>query len=557
MLNAVVVASGRVASSRSTEIRCTLERLDLADQGGRDASANADRRRRKRGHRQSSASSPTGRRSSEGKCSASSIPRSIRNSHDASRSLSRRPRPSTRKHHCALEVAKLALRSYREGEKGQVVREYKGEIALARSDLARQTDRLAWSSRMLGKGYASVAQVATDKQEEMQLIEKLREMELTLENFQHYTSPKEALALKSDVLGAQATLDYQSSRLKKEQGRLAHYQSMVDRCTIRAPHDGYVVYANRPGREPDVYLGAPVRERMRLFSLPDPTKMEVEAMLHETEVKRIRAGMPANVRVEAMPARPLSGRVESVAEVPKSDQNIGSVNQIAYFVGRVELTTMPSGLRPGMTAEISILSDKHQGVLTVPSTAVKEEDGHEFCYVNRRDRLERRPVKVIRAAHDVIEVVEGLTEGGAASSSIPTSSIPRRCGNCLRHLTRLMSDLVNPPSHSTRLVKPPRRSQPLRVLPRACRRIRARSRRAGGPGSRRRERRSLRRISAGRGVLEDRLAEARAFGQTVREADFADHLARPRGCRISTRRLRSNEAKLLGVCPGIASRVLP
>src|SRR3954452_23751001 len=33
-VDAVVLTSGRVASSRSTDIRCTLERIDLADQGG-------------------------------------------------------------------------------------------------------------------------------------------------------------------------------------------------------------------------------------------------------------------------------------------------------------------------------------------------------------------------------------------------------------------------------------------------------------------------------------------------------------------------------------------
>jgi HlyD family secretion protein len=411
-VDAVVLTSGRVASSRSTEIRCTLERLDLACQGGGTGTqAPMQTPSQKDGASAIISLVPDGATVKRGEVLCELDSSEYQELARRQQIVVEEAKAEHSRASLTLEVAKLALRSYHEGEKGQVVREYKGEIALTRSDLSRQTDRLAWSRRMLGKGYVSAAQVASDAQKEMELIEKLRTMELTLQNFQRYTSPKEALAFESDVLGAKSTLDYQSSRLKKEQGRLAHYQSMVDRCTIRAPHDGYVVYANRPGREPEVYLGAPVRERMLLFSLPDPTKMQVEAMLHETEVKRVRAGMPASVLVEAMPARPMSGRVESVAEVPKSDQNIRSANQIAYFLGRVELTTTPSGLRPGMTAEISILSDKHKGVLTVPSIAVREEDGREFCYVDRRDHLERRPVKVIRASHDNIEVVEGLTEG--------------------------------------------------------------------------------------------------------------------------------------------------
>ena len=186
---------------------------------------------------------------------------------------------------------------------------------------------------------------------------------------------------------------------------------MVKRCTIRAPHDGYVVYANRSMREPEVYLGAPVRERMKLFSLPDATELEVEALLHETDVDRIHEGMPASVVIEAMPGRPLTGRVESVTAVPKSDQNLRTANQIAYFIGRVALETPPPGLRPGMTAEITILTDRRRDVLTVPATAVRKEEGQHVCYVDHRDRLERRPVKVVQASHDLTEVVEGLAEG--------------------------------------------------------------------------------------------------------------------------------------------------
>ena len=97
---------------------------------------------------------------------------------------------------------------------------------------------------------------------------------------------------------------------------------------------------------------------MRLFSLPDAKNMEVEALLHETDVDRVRAGMPATVVLEAMPSRHMSGRVESVTPVPKSDQNMRTANQIAYFVGRVELATTPPGLRISSTTSPSVFSSK-------------------------------------------------------------------------------------------------------------------------------------------------------------------------------------------------------
>ena len=54
---------------------------------------------------------------------------------------------------------------------------------------------------MLGKGYASAAQVASDKQKELELTEKLREMELTLANFQRYTGEIKSYTLLGRIGG--------------------------------------------------------------------------------------------------------------------------------------------------------------------------------------------------------------------------------------------------------------------------------------------------------------------------------------------------------------------
>ena len=121
-----------------------------------------------------------------------------------------------------------------------------------------------------------------------------------------------------------------------------------------APHSGYVVYANRSGRAPMVYEGAPVRERMPLFTLPDQSKLEVEVLLHETIIQRVRAGMAVAIRLEALPDLRLTGVLSAVSPVPISDRNPESGNDATYFVGHVQLTTMPANLRPGMTTQVSI-----------------------------------------------------------------------------------------------------------------------------------------------------------------------------------------------------------
>jgi HlyD family secretion protein len=310
----------------------------------------------------------------------------------------------------ALDVAELALLSYRDGLQVQTERDFLGQIALAKSDEARQEDRVAWARRMLEKGYASLAQVKTEEQSQSRTSLQLEQIEIALSNFRRFTAPKELLTYQTQVIAARSTLNFQTIRLRREEDRLAHYKKLVDACTVRAPHGGFVIHANRPGREPRVFEGATVRERMPLFHLPDQSRLEIEVLLHETVVDEIRPGMAADALIEALPKSPVIGRVESVGPVPLSDQSAETGGDVAYFLGHVELGSVPPGLRPGMTAQVRITLGPRE-VLALPSASVEVDHHQKVCYVEHSTEIERRSLKVGQADHDLVEIVEGLTEG--------------------------------------------------------------------------------------------------------------------------------------------------
>jgi HlyD family secretion protein len=167
----------------------------------------------------------------------------------------------------------------------------------------------------------------------------------------------------------------------------------------------YYTEDNRP--ETRVEEGSAVRQSQRLFYLPDLTKMEVQALVHESVASRVRQGMLARVHVEGVPDDILEGHVVSIAQLPARN----FLSDVRYFVTTVQLDTFPSGLRPGMTAEVEIGTAQHLDVLTVPPEAVVVEDGQDFCFVAHEDGLERRAVRIGDATRDLIEVCEGLDEG--------------------------------------------------------------------------------------------------------------------------------------------------
>jgi HlyD family secretion protein len=401
-LNAQVLASGQVECLNSTEIRCTLERLSGPGQGGGGSSGGtstilsliADGSTVKKG---------------DVLChfDASDYEELVLRQ----KILVAQATADNQQAALTLDVARIELEAYRGGEVLQAEQQFQGQIALAQSELNRQTDRLAWSKRMLDKGYSSAAQVSSDEQALRRATFTLTQLLMSFQNYRKFSATKEILFLRSQVVDAETKSNFQSLRLKSERDRLSHYQSLVERCTVRAPHDGFVIYANRPDRAPTVYIGAPVRERLRLFYLPDLSKMMVGVLLHETVIERVSVGMRARVRVEALPGRTLEGRLTSVSQLPLIDDKSETGNEVTNFLGQVQLTTLPEGLLPGMSAEVAIETGLQHEVLAVPPAAVTVENGQDVCYIARLDHLERRPVTVGQGTAALLEVAGGLDEG--------------------------------------------------------------------------------------------------------------------------------------------------
>ena len=243
--------------------------------------------------------------------------------------------------------------------------------------------------------------------------------------FMRFTKPKTQKSLQGDVTSAQTSLDNEYVRLQRQLERLETLKRQVERCTIRAPHDGVIYYVKNTGRggggpnsqNGPLEEGLAVRQKQELFFLPDLTEMEIQIALNESVVNRIAAGMRAQVRFEALPEVVLEGEVTTVDQIPVKQSNSGE--DIRYFWGIVKLDRSGEGLKPGMTAQVEIALTHRQDVLAVPHEAVVSEQNHRVCFLPREEHLERREVKVGQATSDWIEITEGLSEGEEVALNPP------------------------------------------------------------------------------------------------------------------------------------------
>jgi HlyD family secretion protein len=264
---------------------------------------------------------------------------------------------------------------------------------------------------MAAKGYASRAQVANDRQVLLSATLRLRQAQMELDTYRRYNASKALVSLQADVEKARKWAIHEAGDYDKSKVQLAHYRSLIDRCTIRAPHDGFVIYANGTFREEAERLriepGASVRQGQELFYFPDLTKLEIVAMLNETVVAQVRRGMPARVRVEGLQGEEaLEGHVESVESLPRR-----TFNDVPYYPCRITLTVTPSGLLPGMSAGVEIQVGRCRDVLAIPSEAVSVDHDRHVCYVIGPSELECREITPGASTPNLIEVTDGLNEG--------------------------------------------------------------------------------------------------------------------------------------------------
>jgi HlyD family secretion protein len=309
-----------------------------------------------------------------------------------------------------LETARIALREYREGRVFQRTKELETRLALLHSDFERQREYVAWADRMLEKGYFSRAPVLSARQALDRIAQDRSVAEHEFRVFRLYTAPREIRELGSQIEGAQATFGYQSMRLKAHEERLAFLRKQVEKFTIRAPHDGMVVYA--PTLEWSgitLQAGTEVFQHEALFMLPDLSRAEVEVAIHESVGARVRAGMTADVRIIALPGRRFSGKVVSIELLPRMNYKGWEVR--LDFFARIRLDETPPGLRPFMSAEVRFDTGRVENALVIPAEAMTMADGQRCCDVVGPAGLERRAITIRNATPEFLEVTDGLEEG--------------------------------------------------------------------------------------------------------------------------------------------------
>ena len=167
---------------------------------------------------------------------------------------------------------------------------------------------------------------------------------------------------QADLDQAIATLHQAEANVKIKQGALDKAKADLEHCTITSPIDGVVISRSVDvGQTVAASLQAPV-----IFAIAnDLAKMQIDANVAEADVGVVEVDQPVDFTVDAFPMRTFHGKVVQVRNAPITVQNVVTYDTV-IGVNNDELK-----LKPGMTANVSIVIAQRDNVLQIKNAALR------------------------------------------------------------------------------------------------------------------------------------------------------------------------------------------
>ena len=171
---------------------------------------------------------------------------------------------------------------------------------------------------------------------------------------------KNNLISQSEHDKTQATLHQSEAQVQIKEASLERARVDLARCTIYAPVDGVVIDRKVDvGQTVAASMSAPV-----LFQIAnDLTKMQIDANVSEADIGSIEENQTVTFTVDAFPNRTFPGKVIQIRNSPTTIQSVVSYDTV------IEVRNPDLKLKPGMTANISIITAQRTNTLKLPNTA--------------------------------------------------------------------------------------------------------------------------------------------------------------------------------------------
>ncbi len=287
-------------------------------------------------------------------------------------------------------------------KKGQVLAKLDPELFNAALAQASANERAAQANVTKAKAQAIESQRALERTTELSKRDFVAKAELD-------TAQAAFDVAKANIEAAEASLAQSRAQRQQAQVNLAY-------TTVTSPIDGTIISrAVDVGQTVAASLQSPT-----LFTIAENlTRMQVDTSVAEADVGKLKEGLDATFTVDAFPARRFVGRVRQIRYAATV------VSNVVTYAAIIDVENPELLLRPGMTANVTFVTQEANDVVKVPNAALRfrlepagtmdgvapPPPGTRVVTVLREGRPERVAVVTGLTDGSFTEVVSGLQAG--------------------------------------------------------------------------------------------------------------------------------------------------
>ncbi len=214
-------------------------------------------------------------------------------------------------------------------------------------------------------------------------------------NSSKYSTEKELEGAERDYNNAVAQLDLQKAQVKQAEASLKSAETELKYTRITSPVKGIVISKSvEVGQTVAASFSTP-----ELFSVAeDLTQMEIEASVVEADIAKVKVGQTVHFSVDSYPDVSFLGTVKQVR-----NEAITNSNVVTYSV-IIGIDNSELKLKPGMTANVEIITAEKKHALLVPSSALR-------FYIDKNARYQNKGIWILKDGQPKrIDVTEGISD---------------------------------------------------------------------------------------------------------------------------------------------------
>ena len=197
----------------------------------------------------------------------------------------------------------------------------------------------------------------------------------------------------------QEDIDLVNAQVLSAQGQVDSAQAVLNNTVLSAPFSGQVDKDN-------VVVGSIASPNIPVITISN-NNLEIDTSIPENNVAGAKNGDKAEITLDAF-----GNNTVFPATIISIDSATSIVNGISVYNAKLKFDNSDDRIKPGMTANISLISGTHKNVLTVPKSAVIQKNNQYFVIVDEgNSKEETRQVTVGLEDDQNIEITSGLKLG--------------------------------------------------------------------------------------------------------------------------------------------------